>query len=60
MLDGVRQYACLGVGVLLVVGGTLATGLVPEGAVYQVVTGAVIVAGFALVFACLGAFEFLE
>lgn len=56
--DRTRTAACLAVGLVLIIGGSLATGLVPEGAIYQVLAGAVIVAGFAVVFLCLGALEF--
>lgn len=50
----------MAVGVALVVAGSLATAFVPEGALFQVLAGAVIVAGFAVVFLCLGALEFPE
>lgn len=55
MDDRTRTYACLAVAVLLVVVGSLATGVVPATLPYQALAGAVIVAGFALAFACVGA-----
>lgn len=59
--DSVRRYGCLAIAGLLVVGGTLATGLVPQEPLYQVLAGAIIVAGFGLGFVCLGGMEeFLE
>lgn len=56
----VRQYACLVGAVVLVIGGTLATGVLPSTLPYQVLAGGAIVAGFALGYACVGAFEFLK
>ncbi len=52
MLD--RTYPCLGLAGLLIAAGTLATGLLPSTAPYQVLAGGIIVAGFALVYACIG------
>lgn len=46
--------ACVLTAFALVVGGTLATGLVPPTGPYQVVAGGVIVAGFALLLYCFG------
>lgn len=59
MEDRTRRYACLALAASLLVTGTLATGLLPSGTVYQVLAGAIIVAGFAVGYACLGAFDFL-
>lgn len=60
MESGTRRYACLAVAVALIVAGTLATGLLPSTLPFQVLAGGIIVAGFALSYACLGADEFLE
>lgn len=57
MSEKLRTYGCLALAVLLVVAGTLATGLLPPTALYQVLAGGVIVAGFALVFVCLGGLD---
>jgi hypothetical protein len=42
------------VAVVLVIGGTLATGLLPSEPRYQAVAGAIIVAGFAAPVVCFG------
>lgn len=55
--EKLRTYGCLTLAVLLVIAGTLATGLLPSTALYQVLAGGVIVAGFALVFVCLGGLD---
>jgi hypothetical protein len=55
--DGTRRYACLGGGTVLIIGGTLATGLLPSALPYQLLAGGIIVAGFAVVYACLGSFN---
>lgn len=60
MKDRLRQYVCLGVGAVLIVSGTLVTGLVPPGIRYQILAGGLIVAGFAVSYRCLGEFEFPE
>jgi hypothetical protein len=60
MEDRTRTYACLALSVVLVVGGTLATGLLPPTPGYQVVAGGIILLGFVLVYACLGGFQFAE
>ena len=60
MKGEIRQYACLGVAVALIITGTLATGVVPSTTPYQVLAGSVIVAGFAVTYACLVRFEFFE
>jgi hypothetical protein len=52
-----RQYLYLGLAAVLVVTGTLATGLLPSSPFYQILSGAIIVVGFAVGFAGLGAFE---
>ncbi len=54
MLDGPREYACLVVAVLAVVGGTVAAGVLPRTRLSQVLAGGIIVAGFAIAWACLG------
>lgn len=59
-MDRRRRYAGLGVAVVLIITGTLATGLLPSTPLYQVIAGGLIVAGFAVGYASLGAFEFLE
>lgn len=53
MKESTRQYACFGVAVVLVVTGTIATGLVPSTPLYQALAGSVIVAGFAVGYVCL-------
>lgn len=50
----------MGFAVVLIITGTVATGLLPSTILYQVLAGGVIVAGFAVTFVCLGGFEFLE
>ena len=57
MKEQIRQYACLGIGAVLIVSGTLMTGLVPPGIRYQLLAGGLIVAGFAVSYRCLGGFE---
>lgn len=52
--DRLRRYGCLLAAAVLVVVGTLATGFLPASLEYQALAGATIVAGFALVFVCLG------
>ena len=60
MKERIRQYACLGVAVALIITGTLATGLVPSTTPYQVLAGSVIVAGFAVSYVCLSGFIFRD
>ena len=60
MNDKPRQYVFLGLAAVLIVTGTLATGLLPSTPFYQLLSGGIIVAGFAVGYAGLGAFEFLE
>lgn len=60
MQKRIRQYMCFGVAVVLVVTGTIATGLVPSTPLYQVLAGSIIVAGFAVGYLCLSGFNFLE
>lgn len=48
MDDRLRTYGSLALAVLLVVGGTLATGFLPPTLPSQLLAGALIVAGFAL------------
>ncbi len=60
MNDRRRQYICLGLAALLVISGTLATGLLPSTRLSQILAGGIIVAGFGIGYACLGAFEFLK
>jgi hypothetical protein len=55
-----RQYVYLGLAAVLIVAGTLATGLLPSTLFYQLLSGGFIVAGFAVGYAGLGTFEFLE
>ena len=57
MKDRIRRYACLGVAGVLVITGTIATGLVPSTTLYQVLAGGIIVAGFAIGYLCLGTFD---
>jgi hypothetical protein len=52
-----RTYGGLALAVLLIVVGTFATGLLPSGALYQVLAGAIIVAGFAIGYYSLGVFD---
>lgn len=47
-----RQLGCVTVAFVLVIGGTLATGVLPASAPYQAVAGGVIVAGFAVLGYC--------
>ena len=54
MLDDPREYAWFAVALLLVVGGTVAAGLLPGTARYQVLAGGIIVAGFAVAWLALG------
>lgn len=60
MSEKLRTYGCLALAGLLVVAGTLATGLLPQTTLYQVLAGAIIVAGFGLGFVCLGGLDGLE
>jgi len=55
MFDGPREYACLAVAVLVVLGGTVAAGLLPRTTPSQVLAAAIIVFGFAIAYACVGA-----
>jgi hypothetical protein len=55
-----RQYVFLGLAAVLIVVGTLATGFLPSTPFYQVLSGGIIVAGFVVGYAGLGAFEFLK
>lgn len=48
----VRSLACPGLAVVLVVAGSLATGVLPSTTPYQVIAGGGIVAGFALLLYC--------
>jgi len=48
-----REIVCFAVAAVLVSGGTLATGLVPQETLYQAAVGGVIVAGFVLIVLCL-------
>lgn len=58
MNSTVRQVVCMGVAVTLLVSGTLASGLFSFGTLSQILAGAMIVAGFAVAYFCLGAFQF--
>lgn len=58
MLEGrSRTVACFAIAGGLIALGTLATGLLPSSLPYQVLAGAIIVAGFAVGYACVGAFD---
>ncbi|PSQ15433.1 hypothetical protein BRD00_14145 [Halobacteriales archaeon QS_8_69_26] len=57
MEDRTRRYACLAIGVGLILTGTFATGLLPSTTLYQVFAGGIIVLGFAVVWACLGSLD---
>lgn len=59
MKDKLRQYVYLGLAAVLIITGTLATGLLPPTPLYQVLAGGIIVGGFAVGFACLGSFDVL-
>ena len=48
-----REVGCVVVAFALIVIGTFSTGLLPPTTPYQVLAGAIIVAGFALPFFCL-------
>jgi hypothetical protein len=52
-----RDVVCAGVALTLIVSGTLATGVFPSTTPYQVLAGSMIVAGFAVGYYCLGAFQ---
>jgi hypothetical protein len=52
-----RRYPCLALAAVLVVAGTIAAGLLPSSPLYQVLAGGIIVAGFAVGYACVGAFD---
>jgi len=55
-----QQYVYLGLAAVLIVTGTLATGLFPSSPFYQALAGGIIVVGFAIGYVGLGAFEFLR
>ncbi|PSQ32567.1 hypothetical protein BRD09_03330 [Halobacteriales archaeon SW_10_68_16] len=54
MLDGPREYAWFAVALLLVLGGTIAAGLLPGTWPSQALAGGIIVAGFAVAWLALG------
>lgn len=60
MNDRLRTPLCLAVAGLVVVAGTLATGLLPQTTPYQVLSGMIIVAGFGLGFYCVGGLDGLQ
>lgn len=60
MDDRRRRYALLGLAIALLVVGTIATGLLPSTAPYQIFAGALIVAGFAVGYVGIGAFDVVE
>ena len=60
MKDRTLTYVGLGVAVVLIVAGTLATGLLPPSGTSQILAGGLIVAGFAVAYAAVGASDFLE
>jgi len=47
----------MAVAILLIIGGTLATGLLPSSTPYQVLAGGIIVAGFGVAYWTLGALD---
>jgi hypothetical protein len=58
VLEGrARTVACIAAGGGLIAVGTLGTGVLPSSLPYQLLAGATIVAGFAVVYACIGAFD---
>lgn len=57
MNEQARTYGGLALAALLIVAGSLATGLFPSGVQYQVLAGAIIVAGFAVGYYSIGAFD---
>jgi hypothetical protein len=48
----IEGYGCIGLAVALVSIGTISTGFLPEDAIYQIIAGGLIVAGFALGYFC--------
>lgn len=60
MDERLRTYGLLAGAILLVLGGTLATGVFPPTLPYQLVAGLLIVAGFGLGYAALDAFDLPE
>ena len=60
MESKLRRYGLFGLAAVLIVVGTLATGFLPSTPFYQILSGGIIVAGFVVGYAGLGAFEFLE
>lgn len=60
MDEKTREYAGVGLGIVLIVGGIFSTGILPSTTLYQVLAGGIIVAGFAIAFASVNAFEFPE
>lgn len=60
MDERTRRYAMLGLAVALIVVGTLSTGLLPSTPIFQVVAGALIVAGFAVGYVGIGAIQLPE
>ncbi len=60
MNDRVRTYGAVGLSILLVVGGSLMTGILPATPLYQSLAGIVIVAGFGVGYVALGEFELPE
>lgn len=60
MNDRLRTYGALALSILLVIGGTLMTGILPATPVYQALAGIVIVAGFGVGYFVLGEFKLPE
>lgn len=60
MDERLRTYGSLVGAILLVLGGTVATGLLPPTLPYQLLAGLVIVGGFGLGYVGLEGFEFPE
>jgi len=52
-----RTIGGMAVAILLIIGGTLATGLLPSSTPYQVLAGGIIVAGFGVAYWTLGALD---
>lgn len=60
MDERTRFVVCMIVAALLIIGGTLATGLLPSEPLYPGIAGAIIVIGFAVPLVCFGRKMFSE
>ena len=60
MTDRLRPYVCFGVAVVLIIAGTITTGLLPSTTLYQVLAGSMIVAGFVVRYLYFGGIENFE